>query len=42
MGRKKILEMRDLSVSFRTSQGSVEAIRGVNLDLYKGDRKSVV
>lgn len=42
MGRKKILEMRDLSVSFRTSQGSVEAIRGVNLDLYKGETLAIV
>ena len=42
MGRQKILEMRDLNVSFRTSQGSIEAIRGVNLDLYKGETLAIV
>lgn len=42
MGRQKILEMRDLSVSFNTSQGSIEAIRGVDLDLYKGETLAIV
>ncbi|MGO4929421.1 ABC transporter ATP-binding protein [Fundicoccus sp. Sow4_D5] len=42
MGRTKILEMRDLNVSFRTSQGSIEAIRGVNLDLYKAETLAIV
>ncbi|WP_153831104.1 ABC transporter ATP-binding protein [Fundicoccus ignavus] len=42
MSRQKILEMRDLSVSFRTSQGPIETIRGVNLDLYKGETLAIV
>ena len=42
MVRQKILEMRDLNVSFKTSQGSIEAIRGVNLDLYKGETLAIV
>lgn len=42
MSRQKILEMRDLSVSFKTSQGAIEAIRGVNLDLYKGETLAIV
>lgn len=42
MARQKILEMRDLNVSFKTSQGSIEAIRGVNLDLYKGETLAIV
>lgn len=42
MGRQKILEMRDLNVSFKTSQGSIEAIRGVNLDLYRGETLAIV
>ena len=35
--REKILEVRDLNISFRTDSGIVNAIRGVNLDLYKGE-----
>lgn len=42
MSRQKILEMRDLNVSFKTSQGAVEAIRGVDLDLYKGETLAIV
>lgn len=34
--REKILEVRDLSISFKTTAGNVNAIRGVNLDLYRG------
>ncbi|UUX33716.1 ABC transporter ATP-binding protein [Fundicoccus culcitae] len=42
MTRQKILEMRDLSISFKTNQGSVEAIRGVDLDLYRGETLAIV
>lgn len=40
--REKILEVRDLSISFKTTAGSVHAIRGVNLDLYRGETVAIV
>ncbi len=40
--REKILEVRDLSISFKTTTGSVNAIRGVNLDLYRGETVAIV
>lgn len=40
--REKILEIRDLSISFKTSSGAVEAIRGVDLDLFSGETLAVV
>jgi len=40
--RKKILEIRDLRISFRTQQGKLNAIRGVNVDLYKGETLAIV
>lgn len=42
MEKEKTLEIRDLSISFKTSSGEVNAIRGVNLDLYKGETIAVV
>ena len=40
--REKILEVRDLNISFRTDSGIVNAIRGVNLDLYRGETIAIV
>ena len=40
--REKILEMRDLSISFKTTSGQVNAIRGVNIDLYRGETLAIV
>lgn len=40
--REKILEVRNLSISFKTSSGNVNAIRGVNLDLYRGETVAIV
>lgn len=42
MKNEKILEIRDLSISFKTSSGSVNAIRGVKLDLYRGETLAIV
>jgi oligopeptide transport system ATP-binding protein len=42
MGKQKVLSIEDLSISFKTSTGSVNAIRGVELDLYKGETLAVV
>ena len=42
MKNEKILEIKDLSISFKTSSGSVNAIRGVKLDLYRGETLAIV
>lgn len=40
--REQVLKVRDLSISFKTSNGELNAIRGVNLDLYKGETVAIV
>ena len=40
--RERILRIRDLSISFKTESGHVNAIRGVNMDLYKGETLAIV
>ena len=40
--REKILEIRNLSISFSSSTAKVNAIRGVDLDLYKGETLAIV
>lgn len=42
MKREKILEIRDLAVSFRTGKKMTQVIRGVNLDLYRGETLAIV
>lgn len=42
MEKKKILKIRDLSISFKTDNGNVNAIRGVDLDLYQGETIAIV
>ena len=42
MEKEKVLEVRDLSIPFTTSAGKVNTIRGVNLDLYKGETLAIV
>lgn len=37
-----VLSIRDLSISFKTSNGMVNAIRGLDLDLYKGKTLAIV
>ena len=37
-----ILQIKNLDISFRTNAGSVHAIRGVNLDLQKGETVAIV
>ena len=39
---KTILQIKDLDISFRTNAGRVHAIRGVNLDLQKGETVAIV
>jgi len=39
---KKIIEVNDLRISFKTQQGILKAIRGINFDLYKGETLAIV
>ena len=40
--KEKILQIRDLDITFRTTAGPFHAIRGVNIDLYKGETVAIV
>ncbi len=42
MSAKTILQIKNLDVSFRTNAGVVHAIRGVDLDLQKGETVAIV
>ncbi|MCR5527149.1 MAG: ABC transporter ATP-binding protein [Lachnospiraceae bacterium] len=42
MERKKILDINDLDITFKTTAGKVHAIRGINLELYKGETVAIV
>lgn len=42
MERERVLSIRDLDICFRTNNGVVNAIRGVRLDLYKGETIAIV
>lgn len=42
MNKEKVLSIRDLSISFQTTAGEANAIRGVKLDLYKGETLAIV
>lgn len=39
---EKKLQVRDLTISFRTSNGKVQAVRGINFDLNKGETLAIV
>lgn len=40
--QEKILEVKDLEVSFNTEEGEVQAVRGVNFHLNKGETLAIV
>ena len=40
--KKKILEVNDLRVHFKTYAGIVQAVRGVNFELYEGEALAIV
>jgi len=39
---EKVLEVKDLQISFDTFAGKVQAIRGVSFDLLKGETLAIV
>ena len=39
---EKILDIKNLDISFKTTAGVVHAIRGVDIDLYKGETVAIV
>lgn len=39
---EKILEVKDLTINFRTINGQVQAVRGVSFDLLKGETMAIV
>lgn len=38
----KILDIKNLKISFRTNNGNVQAVRDISLDLYKGETIAIV
>ena len=40
--RDKILEVRNLTIAFRTQQGLLKAVRDVSFDLYRGETLAIV
>jgi oligopeptide transport system ATP-binding protein len=42
MSREKILEVKNLHISFRTQQGILKAVRGINFELFKGETLAIV
>lgn len=42
INKKKKLEVKDLRIAFRTNNGLVKAVRGVNFDLYEGETLAIV
>ena len=42
MARQKILEVKNLRISFKTNTGTVKAVRGIDFALYKGRTLAIV
>ncbi len=39
---EKKLQVKDLTISFKTTDGKVQAVRGIDFDLYKGETLAIV
>ncbi|MDC7242810.1 MAG: ATP-binding cassette domain-containing protein, partial [Sphaerochaetaceae bacterium] len=42
MEKERVLKVEDLTVSFKTNQGMVRAVRGIDFELYKGETLAIV
>ncbi|SJN35944.1 Oligopeptide transport system permease protein OppB (TC 3.A.1.5.1) [Marinilactibacillus psychrotolerans 42ea] len=42
MDNTNVLEIKDLAISFKTFEGKVQAVRGVNFELKKGETLAIV
>ena len=42
MNEEKKLQVKDLTISFRTINGKVQAVRDISFDLYKGETLAIV
>ncbi|HEX2180956.1 MAG TPA: ATP-binding cassette domain-containing protein, partial [Rubrobacteraceae bacterium] len=42
MAAENVLQVKDLEVSFQTYAGEVQAVRGVNFDLRRGETLAIV
>ena len=40
--KEKVVQVKDLTISFRTNNGTVKAVRDINFDLYKGETLAIV
>ena len=39
---EKIIEVKNLAISFKTQYGILKAVRGVSFDLYRGETLAIV
>lgn len=42
MAKETKLKVQDLTISFKTASGKLQAVRGINFDLYKGETLAIV
>ena len=42
MSKEKKLQVKDLTISFRTINGKLQAVRDISFDLYKGETLAIV
>ena len=42
MAQEKILQVKDLQISFKTTSGKLQAVRTISFDLLKGETLAIV